>query len=244
MVSRTRPYPAKNATPPTTDGPPEGYEPSAEIPEPERREMERRVEFAATERLMFFSDAVVAIAVTLLALELPLPEVGPAREMLHDLAEHRNEFIAFLISFVVVASHWLLHYRLFRYIRRAPRGLVALNLLWLLFIVVTPFMTRLLNVGDVNILTFGLYAATQTCQFAVSSLIVLMVLRGRHVRDGTDLRQLRVNLLHTVPVGCAFGLSIPLYLVVHQAAFALWFLVPMGTGIWGRVAKARRARRA
>src|SRR5918997_5982049 len=60
----------------------------------------------AGERLTFFSDAVVAIAITLLALGLPVPEGGTAAEVLRSLADRRYEYLAFLVGFLVVAAHW------------------------------------------------------------------------------------------------------------------------------------------
>jgi hypothetical protein len=69
----------------------------------------REMEFAAAERLMFFTDAVVAIALTLLALQLPIPggiENVPrsSSEMVRDAGQHFDDYLAFLISFVVIAA--------------------------------------------------------------------------------------------------------------------------------------------
>ena len=245
VVSRTQPPRTVDGLPEPTssgeDGPNEdGPEEDPAVDDPAA--MERRVSFSAAERLMFFSDAVVAIAITLLALELPVPAGDTAAAMGRDLASHANEFVAFLISFVVIASHWVVHYQVFRYVRRAPRGLVGLNLIWLLLIIVTPFTTRVLNVGTVNLFSFSLYALTQACEFALFSIMVQVIISGGHVQGGTDPRRLRTNLLHTVPMALAFALSVPLYLLVQQAAFALWFAVPVGSGVWGRVAVRRRRR--
>ena len=88
----------------------------------------REMEFAAAERLMFFTDAVVAIALTLLALQLPIPggiENVPrsSSEMVRDAGQHFDDYLAFLISFVVIAAHWRLHHRVFRYVRVASRAM-------------------------------------------------------------------------------------------------------------------------
>lgn len=206
-----------------------------------RAEREREIEFAVSERVIFFTDAVIAIAITLLALELPTPEGHTAREMLHSLAEQGNEFLAFLISFLVVASHWNVHRRAFRHLSRVSRPVVALNTTWLLLTILTPFTTRVLNTGDLNLFSFGLYAATQACQFGVFSVLVAVVVRTRAVHEDADLVQLRRTLQHTIPIGIGFAASIPLYLLIQQGAFALWFFVPFGTGLWDR-ARSRRAR--
>ncbi|MEW1779115.1 TMEM175 family protein [Streptomyces sp. NPDC086777] len=91
------------------------------------------------ERLIYFSDAVVAIAITLLALELPVPtgEVHGNSGVLYFLREHLAEYTAFLVSFWAIATHWVIHRRLFRYATGLSGGAVRWNLLWLLAIVVT-----------------------------------------------------------------------------------------------------------
>jgi len=100
------------------------------------------------ERLIFFSDAVFSIAMTLLALELRLP---------HDIAYLVNEeltrallglwkqYLAFMTSFVVIGAFWLAHHRKFRYIRRYDRGLLSLNLLLLMSVAFIPFPTAVLS---------------------------------------------------------------------------------------------------
>jgi uncharacterized membrane protein len=136
----------------------------------------REIEFAAAERLMFFTDAVVAIALTLLALQLPIPGgienlPGSISEMVRDAGQHFDDYLAFLISFVVIAAHWRLHHRVFRYVRVASPAIIRLNIYWLLLIVITPFTTRTLSVDHMNILRFGLYAATQAMQFTIFAVI-------------------------------------------------------------------------
>ena len=65
---------------------------------------------------MFFSDAVVAIAITLLAIELPVPESTTTSELLAALAEDSLAYLTFVISFLVVVAHCRAHHRVFRYL--------------------------------------------------------------------------------------------------------------------------------
>src|SRR4051812_6059773 len=78
----------------------------------------------SAERMIFFSDAVVAIAMTLLALELPVPSGHRNDEVLRQLREGGEEYIAFLISFAVVGVQWFSHHRLFEYVARLGGGLL------------------------------------------------------------------------------------------------------------------------
>src|SRR4051794_4615100 len=86
----------------------------------------------STERLIYFSDAVIAIAITLLALELPTPAapVHGNAGVLDFLGEHLTEYIAFLIRFTAVAMHRTAHQRLLRYATGLTGGVLRCNLLW------------------------------------------------------------------------------------------------------------------
>ena len=158
----------------------------------------REMEFAAAERLMFFSDAVVAIALTLLALDLPVPggieNVASISisDMLADAGRHLDDYLAFLISFLVIGAHWRLHHRVFRYVRVPATAIIRLNMYWLLLIVITPFTTRMLSVGQQNLLRFGFYAATQAIQFAIFAVIIVLILRGSTFRPARTCNACRV----------------------------------------------------
>jgi TMEM175 potassium channel family protein len=76
----------------------------------------------SAERLMLFSDAVLAIALTLLALELPIPDGKDNAEVLHSAYEYRWEYFTFLISFMVIATHWRAHHRPSARWRRSAAG--------------------------------------------------------------------------------------------------------------------------
>jgi uncharacterized membrane protein len=83
---------------------------------------EREAESRAAERLTIFSDAVVAIAITLLALDLPVPEGDTVSVFWSSVRRNDGHYAAFLISFVVIAAAWGTHHDVFRYTRRVdPR---------------------------------------------------------------------------------------------------------------------------
>ncbi len=110
---------------------------------------ERAVEqrFMTAERLVFFSDAVVAIALTLLALELPVPTGATNQELLRSVSENFDEYLAFLISFAVISGQWRGHDRTFAHVTHLAGRLIGFNMLWLLTIVITPFATKVLTGG-------------------------------------------------------------------------------------------------
>jgi uncharacterized membrane protein len=96
------------------------------------------------ERIALFSDAVFAIAITLLIIEVHVPPYEPGMtdaDLAHYLDHLLPQFLGFLVSFFVIGQFWLAHHRMFRYLRSCNRQLLANNLLFLLPIVVMPFST-------------------------------------------------------------------------------------------------------
>ena len=214
----------------------------------EAAEEEREAQARAIDRLTLFSDAVVAIAITLLALELPVPTGDTVAAFWSSVwEENRGHYAAFLISFLVIAAAWSNHHDLFRYARRGDSRLRNLNTAWLLTIVLIPFATKMLTSVvhsslEVHALRFGFYALLQVVQ---AGLLLAMVSRigVRSRTGGASGRWGTRYVRRTVAVMAGFGLSIPLFFVTPQA-WLLWFLVPLlaapATGLFRSVAAARR----
>jgi uncharacterized membrane protein len=95
------------------------------------------------ERLILFTDAVFAIAITLLVIEIRVPELHHATEAdaVQGLLQLVPKFIGFFISFFVIAIYWVAHHRIFRFVRRLDNRLIWTNLFFLLGIVLMPFTT-------------------------------------------------------------------------------------------------------
>ena len=97
------------------------------------------------ERLILFSDAVFAIAITLLAIELKVPEFHKElitdSDLVNGLEHMIPKFIAFLISFLIIGQYWSIHHRLFGFVVNYNLRLLWLNLFFLLAIIIMPFTT-------------------------------------------------------------------------------------------------------
>ena len=97
------------------------------------------------ERMILFSDAVFAIAITLLVIELKVPEIPhdlvSENKLLESLAEQIPKFIGFLISFFIIGLYWTVHHRLFGFVVNYTQRLLWLNLFFLLPIALMPFST-------------------------------------------------------------------------------------------------------
>jgi uncharacterized membrane protein len=97
------------------------------------------------DRLVFFSDAVVAIAITLLMLELKIHGSSDGHLAFSDLAKSWPQFFSFLLSFFLVSIYWMVHHRFFTYIKEIDIKLLRYNLCWLFFVVLLPFTTSLMS---------------------------------------------------------------------------------------------------
>ena len=97
-------------------------------------------------RLETFSDAVIAIAITLLVLEIHVPQVeeGSPDELWRALGDLWPSYLGFLISFVTLGIMWANHCTIFRYIARTNHVFTLLNLFLLLCIALLPFPTALM----------------------------------------------------------------------------------------------------
>lgn len=100
------------------------------------------------ERLILFSDAVFAIAITLLVIELHLPELsefsnkGLIEAMVHIIPH----FISFVISFMIIGIYWIAHHRMFYYLTNYDQGTLWINLLLLFFIALMPFSSNIYGI--------------------------------------------------------------------------------------------------
>jgi uncharacterized membrane protein len=102
-------------------------------------ELEREFEL---ERMIFFSDAIFAIAITLMVIDVKWPEIPESVkgvDILRMLNPTIVQFVVLIISFFVVGRAWKLHLRLFRQLKNYNQVLINLNLFFLFFIVIFPF---------------------------------------------------------------------------------------------------------
>lgn len=129
------------------------------------KEQDHKEEFQI-ERIALFSDAVFAIAITLLIIEIKVPELhSPAisdQELWLELVHLLPKFIGFIVSFFVVGLYWLAHHRIFKYVTAVNHTLLWNNLLFLLPIVIMPFSTAFFSEYYIGTLKLPLAVYTLT----------------------------------------------------------------------------------
>jgi uncharacterized membrane protein len=124
-------------------------------------------------RVLALSDGVFAIIITLLVLEIHVPELTGGQDLSAALREVRPSFVAFLISFLVVAIAWAGHRDQFSLIRRTDRMLVWLNILYMLPLSILPFGASLLARYDRDPVALRMYGLLLLA-IAVTRLIMWM----------------------------------------------------------------------
>jgi uncharacterized membrane protein len=193
----------------------------------------------AVDRLILFSDAVVAIAITLLAIDLPVPTGDTVSQYWSSVRQNGGHYAAFAISFVAIAAAWNHHHDIFRYARSMDSRLRSLNTAWLLTIVLNPFATKLLtghghrSLG-VHALRFGFYSLVQ----ALSSGVLLALLHhmvSRNQAPGMPTSVVTSTTWESIGLLIGFGLSIPVFFATTYG-WALWFAGPL---VVHRVHRAR-----
>jgi uncharacterized membrane protein len=200
---------------------------------------ELEVRAIAAERLTFFADAVIAIAVTLLALDLPVPAGDTNGEMLRSAVEHRDGYLAFGISFLVIASHWRNHHRVFRYVTRLDSRLTTLTLGWLFMLVITPFATRVITGNGAFQFRFGFYSIVQVVAVVLFALMSRDIERKGLSRPDTPTEIHAHTFLRTAGFTSGFLLSIPVSFLTSYS-YVCWIIAPMVVRIIRR-AQDRRA---
>jgi uncharacterized membrane protein len=132
------------------------------------------------DRTVALSDGVFAIALTLLVLSLTVPRLkaGHTSLLSNKLLHQHDEFLAYGISFAVIALLWMRHHLTFRTLRRIDGTVTGLNLAYLALVAFLPFPTRVLAVYGEEPSAVLLYAATGAVLSLLAGLIRFHVLRA------------------------------------------------------------------
>lgn len=191
---------------------------------------------AAAERLTTFVDAVIAIALTLLALDLPIPHGDTTAAMLSSISAHGKEYVAFALSFAVISAHWRAHHEIFPYVRSLNGRLISLTLGWLFMQVLMPFATRVITAEGALPLRFSLYATVQVLASASFALIIREIRREHLYRTDGPPRVFTQSLTRSICLAAVFGVSIPVSFLTEDAgAYLCWLVAPIALAIARRV---------
>jgi TMEM175 potassium channel family protein len=181
-----------------------------------------------TDRIQFFSDAVFAIAMTLLVLEIRLPE-NADDDLTGALLDLWPFYLAYVLSFVITALNWVTHHRKFRYITRFDGPLIRINLLLLLIVAFVPFPTSVMAEHGDQTAAIVLYAGTVASLSLVQLWIWVHAYRAGLMEKDVDRELYLYVVMSLIPAPLVFLVSIPLAIAWPDWTPFFWILIwPVG----------------
>jgi uncharacterized membrane protein len=199
----------------------------------------------AFERLVFFSDAVFAIAITLLVIEVRLPALpadATEADVIAGIRATLPQIFAYVLSFATIGLYWLAHWRRFRYIVHVDSRLVAYNLVLLGFIAFIPFPTAVLGEHGDLVPAVVLYAVVLSAAGVVGPLTWLYAWRAGLAAPGLTDRYALLSAARgfSVPV-VMLGSLLFLPVVGTTGVEVLWLLIAPVQMVLNRVVRISRA---
>jgi uncharacterized membrane protein len=185
------------------------------------------------ERLTFLVDGVFAITITLLVLELRLPESDTASLSQSLLAMLPRLYIYF-IAFYSIANHWVVHQRMFRHITNADSKMLWLTILGLLFITLIPASTAIVGRYPAEKLAAACFSANSFLQGMTVWIFWAYVSKNyKQFAAHSDPRMLEITSQVWLVISIGWLVSILLSFVNVYLTYASWILWPNLVAVWG-----------
>jgi uncharacterized membrane protein len=179
-------------------------------------------------RVLALSDGVFAIVITLLVLDVHVPELSQGHTLAQALEETRPSLVAFVISFIIAGTYWVGHRDIFALIRRTDRGIVWLNLLYLLPLCLLPFAASLVGRYTLEPVALRIYGLVLLLIAVMRSVAWVYISSHPHLlwrRLGVRQRQAGLGLAAGPAV--AYLLALLVAGVVPLASLAIYAAVPL-----------------
>lgn len=184
---------------------------------------ERSLEF---DRVANFSDAVFAIAATVLVLSINIPaglkDPGLDEKLWDGFQDALPNIFAYALSFYTIGLYWLAHHRLFRFIRRIDGTFITINLLELGLVALLPFPTETLGNYAGNRPAVVVYALSISSVGIASTAKVWYASRHDLMMESTPQEWITHGMLRGLSMPLVFLVSIPIAFVSVTAAEISW----------------------
>jgi uncharacterized membrane protein len=185
-----------------------------------RRREENEVEFS---RIVAFSDGVFAIAITLLVLNLNVPDHLHGDDLNKALWEQRQDLIAYAISFAVIGRFWVVHHRFFSSVVGFDGRLLGLNLFYLGWIALFPFSAGVFGDHGGDTAAIVLYSLNLAGIALVGMLMATDAQRAGLAKMSSEVA--REGQRRALIVAVVFLASIPVALLNPNVAPLLWLVL-------------------
>jgi uncharacterized membrane protein len=189
-------------------------------------------------RLIALSDGLFATVLTLLVLDLRIPDVinafsGNSMTFIKWLGPH---LFSYLLTFLVAGTFWLAHHRNFEYVVHFDHGLLGYNLLFLLFIGLFPFSTATLSLGGINSSAYPFYWAIYAANIILVGIMMDLTWNyavSHHLVSPqiTKKQCLHITIRHII-TPAAFLISIIVEYLVPQVSLGPYTLLVIPLAIW------------
>ncbi len=185
-------------------------------------------------RLLALSDGVVAIALTLLVLQLRVPvmaalhDPNSASQLADQLGREGNQFVSYIIAFYVIAQFWLAHHRAYRLMIGHHEGLAWWNFAFLLTITLMPFTSDLLGQYGSNPLAIDIFGLNLLLASLTSGGTLLYARHAGLLSADAHRRVIRMGQVRTAFTVVAALLSAGIAWVSTGAAKYCWLLIAVG----------------
>jgi uncharacterized membrane protein len=213
-----------------------GFNVMSEVSKDDKLVNEKSIQaFHSNERLNFFSDGIFAITITLLVLEIKVPEIAEnlvATELPKELLHLVPNILSYIISFIVLGIYWIAHHNMFMYIKHHNHVMLWLNTLFMMCVASVPFPTALLGRYPNQQISVVAYAGILALTGIVLNLIWWYATTHRLVDETVEPafiafvhRYIRIApLVYLISIGVSFfSLAIAKFLFVVVAVF---YIVP------------------
>jgi uncharacterized membrane protein len=183
------------------------------------------------ERLVFFSDAVFAIAITLLVVELSAPHIpyGAAQNHMgwQALADRVPGFIGFFVSFFVIGAFWAIHHRAFGFVANHDTAFVWPNLFLLASIAFLPFSTAFMSGNYGQLVPHLFYLLSLLVAGILQMLLIRRVLQPRYLAADADLGLVSAVRRRVWALPCSAVLGIAISLVQPALSVVALLATPL-----------------
>jgi uncharacterized membrane protein len=194
------------------------------------------------DRIIFFSDAVFAIVMTLLILDISVPDIpqdAATAELPARVLDLWPQFFSYALSFLVIGTYWMAHHGTFRYFRTYDRMLMWLNLLFLSSISFVPFPTSLLGEYGEQQFAVVLYALSLALPRLLLAVVSWYATKRNLLIENLDPRISRYHLARSLGISAFFLLSIVVSYFSVSAAVLSWLLMFVLDGVLWRIQRYR-----
>ena len=205
-------------------------------------EKERTLEYQSKgrlDRVTSFSDAVMAIAITLLIIEMIIPNASPDL-LISELSNLIPKFFSHVVSFFIIGSYWIAHHSMFTYIKDYDNNLLWINLLFLFFVSFIPFPSALL--GEYTSVQLIIIIYSSNIALLGFSLWLLWFYASRNfklISKDVNPRIIKNIKNYNIIGPLGFSISIPFTFISIFAAIIIWWITPIIGVIYRRISQKK-----